>query len=384
MSTRVPLLDLKAQYETMRGEIATALERVIESQHFILGPEVDELEKSIAAYSRVRHAVGVSSGTDAILLALMALGVGPGDEVVTTPYTFIATCSCIARLGARAVFVDIDPRTYNLDASSVERVISPRTKAIMPVHLFGQMAAMAPLAGVAAQHGLPIVEDAAQALGAEADGVRAGGAGACGTYSFFPSKNLGAFGDAGMVVTNDDGLATRLRLLRNQGQQPKYFSVAVGGNFRIDALQAAILRAKLPHLDDWTAARQRNAARYRTLFESSGLRLTDGTLEDGADVALPTELPGRRHIYNQFVIRTRNRDGLKRHLTENGIGCEVYYPQPMHVQKCFADWGYHEGGFPEAERAAAQSIGIPIYPELTEAMQALVVEAVASFCRAAP
>ena len=266
MSSPVPLLDLKAQYDTIRGDIAAALERVLESQHFILGPEVEALEREIAAYSGVRHAVGVSSGTDAILLALMALGVGPGDEVVTTPYTFIATCSCIARLGARAVFVDVEPRSYNLDVSRVEAAISPRTKAIMPVHLFGQMADTETLVAIAARRGIPIIEDAAQSLGSELNGKRAGGAGIAGTYSFFPSKNLGAFGDGGMVVTNDDATAKQLRLLRNQGQAPKYFSVEVGGNFRLDALQAAVVRAKLPHLDGWTAARQRNAATYRRLF----------------------------------------------------------------------------------------------------------------------
>ncbi|HSO41059.1 MAG TPA: DegT/DnrJ/EryC1/StrS family aminotransferase, partial [Labilithrix sp.] len=288
MSPRVPLLDLKAQYATIRGDIAAALERVIESQHFILGPEVEALEREICAYSGVKHAIGVSSGTDAILLALMALGIGPGDEVITTPYTFIATCSCIARLGARAVFVDIEPRSYNLDVSRVEAAIGPRTKAIMPVHLFGQMADTEALLEIATRRGIPIIEDAAQSLGSELNGVRAGAAGTAGTYSFFPSKNLGAFGDGGMVVANDAAVAERLRLLRNQGQAPKYFSIEVGGNFRLDALQAAIVRAKLPHLDGWTAARQRNAATYRRLFAATaGLSVGEGVLESGADVALP-------------------------------------------------------------------------------------------------
>ncbi len=377
----VPLLDLKAQYETIRGDIAAALERVIESQHFILGPEVESLEREIAAYSGVAHAVGVSSGTDAILLALTALGVGPGDEIVTTPYTFIATCSCIARLGARAVFVDIDPRSYNMDVSGVEAAIGPRTKAIMPVHLFGQMADTEALTEIAARRGVPIVEDAAQSLGAELNGLRAGGAGKAGTFSFFPSKNLGAFGDAGMVVTNDDAVAKRLRLLRNQGQQPKYFSVEVGGNFRLDALQAAIVRAKLPHLDGWTSARQRNAATYRQLFAGAGIPVASGLLEDGAMVALPIELPHRRHVYNQFVLRARDRDGLRRHLAERGIGSEVYYPQPMHLQKCFASWGHTAGAFPLSERAAAESLAIPIYPELSHEMQATVVGAIGEFYR---
>ncbi len=379
MSSPVPLLDLKAQYDTIRGDIAAALERVLESQHFILGPEVEALEREIAAYSGVRQAVGVSSGTDAILLALMALGVGPGDEVVTTPYTFIATCSCIARLGARAVFVDVEPRSYNLDVSRVEAAISPRTKAIMPVHLFGQMADTETLVAIAARRGIPIIEDAAQSLGSELNGKRAGGAGIAGTYSFFPSKNLGAFGDGGMVVTNDDATAKQLRLLRNQGQAPKYFSVEVGGNFRLDALQAAVVRAKLPHLDGWTAARQRNAATYRRLFADAGLALGDGVLEGGADLALPIELPNRRHVYNQFVLRAKSRDGLRSHLAARGIGAEVYYPQTMHLQKCFASWGHAGGAFPIAERAADESLAIPIYPELTEEMQATVVAAVRDF-----
>lgn len=378
---RVPLLDLKAQYETVRTEVNAAMARVIESQHFILGPEVDAFEKEIAAYSGVKHAIGVSSGTDAILVALMALGVGPGDEIVTTPYTFIATCSCIARLGAKAVFVDIDPLSYNLDANVVEAAISPRTKAIMPVHLFGQLADMKAINEVAARHGMPVVEDGAQALGAGLAGKRAGAWGTMGTYSFFPSKNLGGFGDGGMVVTNDDTLATKLRLLRNQGQQPKYFSLEVSGNFRLDALQAAILRAKLPHLDGWAAGRRANAEKYRSLFEQSGLPVSEGRLEDGAVLVLPRERPEREHIYNQFVIRVRDRDRLRAHLTETGIGCEVYYPQPMHLQQCFAGWGYRAGTFPEAERAASDSLAIPVYPELTLDMQATVVDAIRDFYR---
>jgi len=377
----VPLLDLKAQYATIRDDIAAALARVIDSQHFILGPEVEALEQEISAYSDVRHAIGVSSGTDAILLALMALGIQPGDEIITTPYTFIATCSCIARLGARAVFVDIEPRSYNLEVNRVEAAIGPRTKAIMPVHLFGQMADTVALAEIAARRAIPVVEDAAQSLGSELHGKRAGGAGIAGTYSFFPSKNLGAFGDGGMVVTNDDSTAKHLRLLRNQGQAPKYFSVAVGGNFRLDALQAAIVRVKLAHLDDWTAARQRNATRYRRLFASAGLALGDGVLESGADLALPVELPDRRHVYNQFVLRARDRDGLRSHLAERGIGTEVYYPQTMHLQECFASWGHSAGAFPVSERAAGESLAIPIYPELTEEMQAAVVAAVREFYR---
>ncbi len=379
MSGRVPLLDLQAQHETIRGEIAEALARVVDSQHFIFGPEVTALETEIQAYSGVEHAVGVSSGTDAILLALMALGVGPGDEVITTPHTFIATCSCIARLGARAVFVDIEPASFNLDVAHVEAVVGPKTKAIMPVHLFGQMADTDALATIAARHGLPIVEDAAQSLGAALGSLRAGAAGTIGTYSFFPSKNLGAFGDAGMVVTGDAALAKRLRLLRNQGQEPKYWSLEVGGNFRLDALQAAVLRAKLPHLDAWTYARQKNAATYRRLFANAGIAVTQGALEGDAVLALPVELPGRRHVYNQFVIRVRERDQLRHYLGDQGIGTEVYYPQPMHLQPCFKEWNYVAGAFPHAEQAARESLAIPIYPELTPEMQAFVVNALCAF-----
>ena len=375
----VPLLDLKAQYATIETEVRAAMDRVLASQHFILGPEVEALETSVAAYSGCAHGVGVSSGTDAILVALMALGVGAGDEVVTTPYTFVATATSIARLGARAVLVDIDPSSFNLDVTKVDAAITKKTKAIVPVHLYGQMAGAAAIAAVAARHGVAVVEDAAQAIGAEADGRRAGSIGALGCLSFFPSKNLGAFGDGGMVVSNDAALAARVRLLRNQGQKPKYFSQEVGGNFRLDALQAAVLSAKLPHLDGWTARRQANAARYRALFAESGLRVTSGPLEGDAQIALPVELAAHRHVYNQFVIRVHRRDELRAFLTDRQIGSEVYYPQPMHLQKCFADWGYAKGAFPESERAANQSLAIPIYPELTDDMLHTVVAAVRDF-----
>jgi dTDP-4-amino-4,6-dideoxygalactose transaminase len=377
----VPLLDLKAQYATIKEELRAAVDRVVESQHFILGPEVVALEESVAQYSGCAHGIGVSSGTDAILVALMALGVGPGDEVITTPYTFVATATSIARVGARAVLVDIDPRTYSLDVSRVEAAITPRTKAIMPVHLYGQMADVVALAEIAARHSIPLVEDAAQAIGAEESGRRAGSIGALGCLSFFPSKNLGGFGDGGMVVSNDAKLAERVRLLRNQGQQPKYFSVEVGGNFRLDALQAAVLRAKLPHLDGWTAARQRNAATYRSLFAQAGLAVCDGALAGGAELSLPVALPGHRHVYNQFVIQVDKRDALRQYLAERQIGSEVYYPQPMHLQRCFASWGHKEGDFPASERAAAHSLALPIYPELEPAMLETVVAAVRGFLR---
>lgn len=377
----VPLLDLKAQYQTIEPEVRAAIDRVLAAQHFILGPEVEALETSVAEYSGCAHGIGVSSGTDAILVALMALGVGAGDEVITTPYTFVATATCIARLGARAVLVDIDPRSFNIDVNRVEAAITARTKAIVPVHLYGQMAGVSELTELAARRGIPIVEDAAQAIGAEQNGRRAGSLGALGCLSFFPSKNLGAFGDGGMVVSNDAKLAERVRLLRNQGQKPKYFSQEVGGNFRLDALQAAVLRAKLPHLDDWTAGRQRNAARYRELFAASGLSVVHGELGAGADVALPVELPGHRHVYNQFVIRTSRRDELRTFLADRQIGSEVYYPQPMHLQSCFASWGYARGAFPASERAADESLALPIYPELTDGMLTTVVDAVKTFVR---
>ncbi len=332
------------------------------------GRFITDFEKAFANYCGVKHAITCNNGTTALHLALVAMGIGPGDEVIIPSLTYIASCNAVTYCGGTVVLVDNDPRTFNVDPAAIEAKITPRTKAIMPVHLFGQMADTAALAAIAKRHGIPVIEDAAQSLGSELGGVRAGAAGTAGTYSFFPSKNLGAFGDGGMVVTTDDEVAARLRLLRNQGQQPKYFSVEVGGNFRLDALQAAVVRAKLPHLDGWTAARQRNAARYRKLFAA-----TD------TPVGLPSELPDRRHVYNQFVIRApggkggkEKRDALRAYLGEIGIGSEVYYPQPMHLQKCFAGWGHAEGAFPESEKAANESLAIPIYPELTEEMQAAV------------
>jgi dTDP-4-amino-4,6-dideoxygalactose transaminase len=381
MTVAVPLLDLKAQHETIRDDVRAAIDRVVESQHFVLGPEVEALERSIAAYCGCAHGVGVSSGTDAILAGLMALGVGGGDEVITTPYTFVATATSIARLGARAVFVDVDPRGLDLDVAGVEAAIGPKTKAIVPVHLFGQMADMACLAELSARTGVPVLEDAAQAIGAEQDGRRAGSLGALGCLSFFPSKNLGAFGDGGMVVSNDAALAERVRLLRNQGQRPKYFSVEIGGNFRLDALQAAVLSAKLPHLEGWTAARRRNAALYRQLLAESGLAVCEGPLVDGADLALPIELPGRRHVYNQFSLRVRRRDELRAFLSARAIGSEVYYPQPMHLQRCFRSWEYEVGDFPHAETAAAESVAIPIFPELSDEQRLAVVSAIVEFLR---
>ena len=366
----VPLLDLEAQYRPLREAILAAITRVCDSQRFIMGPEVESLERELAAQLGVRHAISVSSGTDALLLALMALGIGPGDEVVTTTYSFFATAGCVVRVGAKPVLVDIDPVTFNIDPAQAAAAITPRTKAIMPVHVYGLAADLDPLMTAAGRGAIPVIEDAAQAIGATYKSQPLGGVGAFGCFSFFPSKNLGAFGDAGLLTTNDDGLAKQARLLRTHGMQPKYYHHVVGANFRMDALQAAILRVKAPHLDAWTEGRRRNAARYRALFHDAGL---------GHTVVLPVEPADRRHIYNQFVIRTADRDGLKRHLDQHGIGNEIYYPVPFHLQPCFADLGHRRGAFPHAERAAAETLAIPIYGELTEAQQHTVVSTIEQF-----
>jgi len=371
---KVPLLDLQAQYAPLREEILAAIARVCDSQRFIMGPEIAALEDELARMLGIRHAIAVSSGTDAVLLALMTLDIKAGDEVVTPTYSFFATAGAVVRLGARPVLVDIDPETFNVDPGAVAAAMTPRTKAIMPVHLFGLSADLDPLVALASRAGVPIVEDAAQAIGATYKSRPLGGIGAIGCFSFFPSKNLGAFGDAGLVTTNDDGLAKRARLLRTHGMEPRYYHHAVGGNFRMDALQAAILRVKAPHLAAWTEARRANAERYRRLFREAGL--TDR-------IALPSEPTDRRHIYNQFVIRTPDRDALKRHLDDRGIGNEIYYPVPFHLQPCFADLGYRRGDFPHAERAADTSLALPIYGELTEAQQTAVVNAVAEFAHRA-
>ena len=366
----IPLLDLKAGYAAIREEIQVALERVIEAQAFILGPEVEALEAEVAAYSQCQYGIGVSSGTDALLVALMALGVGPGDEVITSPYTFFATAGTIARLGARPVFIDIDPATFNLDPDLLAAAITPRTKAIMPVHLFGQMADMDPIMEIAERHHLPVIEDAAQAIGAEYKGRRAGSIGTVGCFSFFPSKNLGGFGDGGMVTTQDPALANQIQLLRAHGMRPKYYHQFIGGNFRLDALQAAVLRVKLKYLDGWSEGRQRNAATYRALFAQAGLDA----------VVLPVEASERRHIYNQFVIRVPHRDQVLQHLRESQVGVEIYYPVPIHLQECFRDQGYHQGDFPVSERAALETLAIPIYPELTDEALARVVRVIQAAC----
>jgi dTDP-4-amino-4,6-dideoxygalactose transaminase len=382
----VPLLDLHGQFRALEVELRAAVDGVLADQQFIMGPQVAAFEVELAAYCGTRFAFGVSSGTDALLAALMALDVRPGDEVVTTPYSFFATAGAIARLGAIPVFVDIDPLTFNLDHRLMEEVVGPRTVGVIPVHLFGQMADMASIVAFAREHGLFVVEDAAQAIGAELEGRRAGSWGDVGCLSFFPSKNLGAWGDAGAVSVSREDLAERLDILRQHGARPKYHHSLVGGNFRLDALQAAILRVKLPHLDGWTEAREDNAARYRSLFVAAGMSEEPNGVAgpEGlhtAPVVLPYQAPERRHIYNQFILRVRERDALLDHLHAAAIGSEVYYPVPLHLQECFSDLGYTPGDLPQAEAAARETLALPVYPELTVAQQERVVEAVADFFR---
>lgn len=376
----VPLLDLKAHHEPLHKEIMAALEQTFTSQAFILGPEVAKLEERVAGYCQAQWGIGVSSGTDALLLALMALGVGPADEVITTPYSFFATAGAVARLGAKPVLVDIDPTTYNLDPGRLAGAITSKTKAVIPVHLYGQCADMAPILDLARSKNLNVIEDAAQAIGAEyRDGRRAGSMGTIGCLSFFPSKNLGCLGDGGMVVTNDRDLADRMRILRVHGGKPKYYHKVIGGNFRLDTIQAAVLNVKLNYLDEWTKRRQDNAQRYEQLFRQS-------PAVQGGRVQLPEAAyrgagVKHYHIYNQFVLRVDRRDDLMAFLKQKGIGCEIYYPVPFHLQECFRYLGYKEGDFPESERAAGHTIALPIYPELTAGQQAEVVDAVQAFYR---
>ena len=366
---KIPLLDLPAQYATIKTEIRAAIDRVCESQRFILGPEVTALEEELATFCAARYAVGVSSGTDALLMALMALGIGPGDEVITTPYSFFATAGVIARLGAHPVFVDIAAATFNLDTGVIADRITRRTKAIVPVHLFGRCVDLDPVLEIAQGRGIAVIEDAAQAIGArDSQGRLAGTMGVMGCLSFFPSKNLGAFGDGGMVVTDDESLAERLRILRGHGGKSKYAYQVIGGNFRLDALQAAVLRVKLPYLPVWTAARRANAERYRRLFTEA---------EVLSRVVVPTDTPG--HIYNQFVIRAPERDRLQAFLREHGVETEIYYPLPLHLQECFRNLDYRAGDFPQAESAAREALALPIYPELTESQQYYVVSQIREF-----
>jgi dTDP-4-amino-4,6-dideoxygalactose transaminase len=365
-----PFLDLKAQFASIKDEIMRALERVMESQQFILGKEVQAFENEVAALAGTRAAVGCASGSDALLLALLALGVGPGDEVIGPPFTFVATAGAVARTGAKPVFADIDAQTFNIDPELIEAAIGPRTRAIIPVHLFGLAADLNRVMKIAEAHNLAVIEDAAQAIGAGYDGRAVGSFGTCGCFSFFPSKNLGGAGDGGMVSTNDLALADRLRLLRAHGSRQKYQYEIIGTNSRLDALQAAILSVKLAHLEDWTEGRRRNADRYRKLFAEFEL---DGTLQ------LPGAPRGSRHVYNQFVVRCPERDRLREFLRHRGIPTDVYYPSPLHVQPAFAYLGYKHGQFPRSEAASREVLALPIYPELTEPRQAAVVGAIAEF-----
>lgn len=374
---QVPFFDLKAQYAQIRDEIRPALDRVIESQSFILGPEVEAFESEIAHYSGTSHAIGVSSGTDGLLVALMALDIRPGDEVITTPFSFFATAGVIARLNAIPVFVDIDPGTFNIDPAGLEKAITPKTKAIIPVHLFGQCADMGPLLAVAHKKNIPVVEDACQSIGTEYEGRKAGTLGDIGFFSFFPSKNLGAFGDGGMVVTNDSFLYEKIKLLRQHGSAKTYFHKYVGGNFRLDALQAAILAVKLKHLDGWSAARCANAAYYTRRFAEIGL-VEKGFVVPPTEATRSSTFP-RLHIYNQYTLRTKCRDALQAYLKQKGIGSAVYYPVSLHLQECFRILGYKEGNFPNAEGATKEVLSIPVYPELTEDQKEFVVQTIASF-----
>jgi dTDP-4-amino-4,6-dideoxygalactose transaminase len=371
---KVPLLDLKPQYRALKTQLDAALLRVSESQYFILGPEVKALEAAMAKYSACKFGIGLSSGTDALLIALMALEIGAGDEVITSPYTFFATAGTIARVGARPVFVDIEPGSFNISPDAIERAITPRTRAIMPVHLYGQVADMDRIMDIARRHGLRVIEDAAQAIGSEdAHGRRAGSIGDVGCLSFFPTKNLGAFGDAGGCVTNDEALAAKLFKLRVHGMEPKYYHELVGGNFRLDEIQAAVLNVKLPHLDSWSSARQRNAAFYDSAFARAafGDRL----------VTPPPAAPGARHIYNQYCIRVARRDELRAHLARAEIGAEIYYPLPLHMQQCFAYLGHQPEDFPESLRASRESLALPIYPELAQDQLQYVVDEITRFLR---
>ena len=388
---KVPLLDLQAQYQTIRDEVRAAVDRVFESQQFVMGAEVQALEEEIAEYSQMKFAIGCASGSDALLLALMSCGVGPGDEVITTPFSFFATAAAITRLGARPVFVDIDQRTFNINASLVVEKITTRTKAIVPVHLYGQCAEMDPLIELAgsadipvggppaslpvlALRGIPIIEDAAQAIGAEDRHRRAGSMGTIGCFSFYPAKNLGGAGDGGMLTTNNVEHARRLRMLRVHGEERKYRHQIVGINSRLDTVQAAVLRVKLPYLDEWTNARQRKAQQYELMLGDAGLM---------EEVEPPLVRAGARHIFHQFVIRVRDgrRDALREHLRQRGVGTDIYYPVPLHLQECFAYLGYKAGDFPIAEKAAKETLALPIYPELTDEQQDYVVSAMGEFFR---
>ncbi len=383
---KVPLLDLKAQYKTIKPEIDAALIRMAESQNLILGPEVELLEKNLCEYLEAKHAIGVSSGTDALLIALMGIDIKPDDEVIIPTYSFFATAGVVSRLNAKPVFIDCDPVTFNIDPDKIKSLITKKTKAIVPVHLYGQSAEMDAIMKTADEFGLKVIEDAAQSIGTQyKDGRKAGTIGTIGCFSFYPSKNLGCFGDGGLVTTNDDELAAKLRILRVHGGKPKYYHKIIGGNFRIDALQAAVLNVKLPHLDSWTKRRQENADLYTKLFIEKGLSESEGKLEfdEKNKVLLPDPVYKKYnlkyyHIYNQYVIRVANRDEVRKRLTEKEIGTEIYYPVPFHMQECFAYLGYKKGDFPVSEMCAASSIALPIYPELTSEQIEYVVDSISA------
>jgi len=374
----VPLLDLKKQYAAIRDEVKRAADELFESQMFILGPRVEAFEKAVASYVGTKNAVGMSSGTDAQLAALMALGIGPGDDVVTSPYTFFSTAGAVARLGARPVFCDIDPATFNVDPEKLAKAITPKTKAIQPVHLFGQSADMEPILDVAKRKGIPVIEDACQSLGAAYKGKKAGAMAEFGCFSFFPSKNLGGFGDGGMVTTDDDGNAQTLRAMRMHGETSRYHHGFVGGNFRLDALQAAVLHVKLPHLDGWAEGRRKNAREIETLYLEYG-----GRLYPEGGLAFPREAAGRHHVFNQFVVRVGKgrRDALKERLAARQIGNAIYYPVPLHLQECFANLGGKAGDFPEAEKAANESLALPVFPELTGEQKRFLAFTLAEFSK---
>lgn len=368
----IPLLDLKAQYRTIKADVMAAMEAVCDEQGFVLGPRVQEFEQATARYIGSRHAIGCASGSDALLLALMAFGVTAGDEVITVPFTFFATAGAISRLGAKPVFVDIQADSFNMDPQRFERAITPRTKAVIPVHLFGQCADMPAINAIATRRGVRVVEDACQAIGAAQEGRRAGRLAEIGCFSFFPTKNLGGFGDGGLMTTDDEGLADVLAMLRVHGSRVRYLHEAIGINSRLDALQAAVLQVKLAHLDEWTEGRRRNADRYQRLFANA--KLLDRVL-------LPSTAQGNFHVYNQYTVRVHQRDELRNFLKEKGVGSEVYYPLPMHLQNCYQHLGHHKGSFPVSERAAEEVLSLPIYAELTEDQQAYVVQMIGEFYR---
>lgn len=386
---KVPLLDLTVQYASIKDEVKKVIDEVCDNQNFILGPQVKELEEKVARYSGARYGIGVSSGTDALLISLMVLDISHGDKVLTTPYTFFATGGVISRLGATPLFVDIDPSTYNIDPAKLKAIIEKETgkngrpKAVIPVHLYGQCADMDPILKISGEYEIKVVEDAAQAIGAEYKGRRAGSMGDLGCFSFFPSKNLGGFGDGGMVVTNNHLLAEKVTILRVHGSKPKYYHKMIGGNFRLDTIQAAIVNIKLKYLEGWHTSRQRNAENYNELFTKTGIvdpaKDSKEMISSKYPVSLPCVNNGNRHIYNQYVIRTRNRDELRKFLTDQEIGTEIYYPLPLHLQECYAGLGHKEGDFPESERAAKETLALPIYPELSLDQQEFVVTKIKEF-----